>query len=127
MVNGMSPVQWPESQLRLPVMTARRATPWRKSLERHAGAIIGFAYFERKLLSGPRSLSRGLALCLSGAPTPLPSRVAPLVDVPSPRSRAAGLPTIRRMPLDRDLRARDGRGTLWRTGYPAGPWEAPWG
>ena len=54
-------------------MAARRATPRRKSLERHAWAIIGFAYFERKLLSGPRSLSRGRArIC------PVDSRTGPI-------------------------------------------------
>ncbi len=48
----------PESQLPLPMMITRRATPWRKSLERHAWAIIDSAYLARKLLSGPRSLRR---------------------------------------------------------------------
>ena len=37
-----------ESQLPLPVMTTRRATPWRKSPTRHAWSIIGFPYSEKK-------------------------------------------------------------------------------
>ena len=45
----------------LRVEAARRATPRRKSLERHARAIIGSAYFEGKLLSGPQWVTRSYA------------------------------------------------------------------
>ncbi len=40
-------------------MTTRRATPWRKSRERHAWSIIGCTYFGGKLLSGPRLAIQG--------------------------------------------------------------------
>ncbi len=71
------------------------------------------------LVAKPRP--RALSLWRSNpAPPPAGSRPSWM----SPRQglgprKTIGLPTIRRMPLDRDLRARDGRRTLWRTGYPA--------
>ena len=78
-------------------MTARRATPRRKSLERHARAIIDSAYFERKLLSGPRSLSRGLA------------RICPAVSRTGPISLSVG-----RAPNDQASPSRDSTTSLRR-------------